>query len=115
MLGEQHAVSRERDILHAFQRGQLADQLGDIRAQQRLAAGEANLLYAELHEQPRQARDLLERQPLVRLEEAVVLVEGLPRHAVRAAEIAPVHHRNAQVVQRAIERIARSRLDGAGG
>ena len=51
MLGEQHAVGGQRDVLHAFQRRQLADQLGNIRAQQRLAAREAHLLHAELHEQ----------------------------------------------------------------
>ena len=43
-----------------------------------------------------------------------MLVEGLPRHAVRAAEIAAVHHRNAQIVQRAVERIARPQVHGQG-
>jgi hypothetical protein len=46
MLGEQHAVGSERHVLHAFQRRQLADQLGNIRAQQRLAAREPHLLDA---------------------------------------------------------------------
>src|SRR5271168_4882295 len=40
-----------------------------------------------------------------------MLVELFFRHAVRATKIAPVHHRNAQVVQRAaqpIERVVRA-------
>ena len=114
MLREQHAVGRQRDVLHAFERGELADQLGDIRAQQRLAAGEPHLLHAELHEQARQPRDLFERQALGRLQEAIVLVKRLPRHAVRAAEVAAIHHRNAQVVQRPIQRVARPRVHGQG-
>ena len=80
-------------------------------AQQRLAAGDAQLAHAELREQARQAHDLVEGQAFVRLQEAVVVVEALLRHAIRAAEIAAVHDRDAQVVQR--PRRARSRGGGA--
>ena len=79
---------------------QVADEIGEIRPQQRLAAGEAQLAHPEPHEQARQAHDLIERQALVRAEEAVAVVERLPRHAVRAAEVAPVHDRDPQVAHR---------------
>src|SRR2546430_3513752 len=36
-----------------------------------------------------------------------LLVVGLARHAVRAAEVAPVHDRDAQVAHRAGERVPR--------
>ena len=104
---QQHAVGGESHVFDAGDVGQIADEIGQIGTQQRLAAGQAQLAYAELHEQPRQAHDLIERQPLVRSEEAVALMVGLARHAVRAAEVAAVHHRDAQVAHRARQRIAR--------
>ena len=36
----------------------------------------------------------------LRFQKTIVLVEGLARHAIRTAEIAAVHHRDAQVVDR---------------
>jgi hypothetical protein len=42
--------------------GQIADQIGEIGAQQRFAAGEAQLAHAEAAKEPREAHDLLERQ-----------------------------------------------------
>ena len=50
-------------------------------------------------------------KPFLRLQESIVLVELLLRHAVGAAEIAAVHDRDAQIVQRpaeAIERMVRA-------
>ena len=84
---------------------EIADQIGQIRAQQRLAAGEPQLAHAEAREQAREAHDLLEGQALVRFQESIVLVELLLRHAVGAAEIAAIHHGNAQIVQRTTESI----------
>ena len=46
VLRQQHAVGGQRDILDAGDRGQVADQVGEIRAQQRLAAGQAQLAHA---------------------------------------------------------------------
>ena len=104
---KQHRVRRERDVLHALERSEFADEFGQIRAQQRFAAGQPNLLHAQLHEQSRQPGDLIERQTLGGLQKTIVIMEGLPRHAVRAAEVAAIHDRNAQVVQRPAQRIAR--------
>src|SRR5207253_685877 len=111
---QQHAVGGEGDVLDARNGRQVADQVGKAGAQQRLAAGEAELAHAELHEESREAHDLVEGQPLVRAEEAVLLVVGLAGHAVRTAEVAAVHHRDAQVAHRAGERIPwrRTRVQG---
>ncbi len=50
----------------ALDAGQHLDQLLEVAAQHRLAAGEAHLLDAQLGEDARQARDLLEAEQLVR-------------------------------------------------
>ena len=115
VLGEQHAVGGERDVLDAGQRREIADEIGEIRAQQRLAAGDAHLLHAGAHEHARQAQDLREVEPLAGFQEAVRLVKGLARHAIRAAEIAAVHDRDAQVVDGPPQRVhaARGRLGRA--
>jgi hypothetical protein len=72
-----------------------------------LTAGQPELAHAERHEQPREPHDLLERQALGGAQELVFLVERLPRHAVGAAEVAAIHHRNAQIAQRPCLRVAR--------
>jgi len=61
---EQNAIGRERDVLNARDIAQVTDQVGEIRAQQRLAACQAELAHPELREQPPETHDLLERQPL---------------------------------------------------
>src|SRR6185369_5815030 len=79
------------------------------------ATGQADLGYAELDEQPRETLDLHEREDLRTRQEFVALAVDFGRHAVWAAEIAAVGHRNAQVPQRTREQVARrirSRLDG---
>src|SRR4030095_1590079 len=65
--------------------------------------------------------DLLERQDLDAGQEGVVAAEHRLGHAVRAAEVAPVGHRDAQVPQRTAEavshptgRLARSRTTRIG-
>ena len=63
-----------------------------------------SFLHAGAHEHARQAQDLREVQPLAAVQEAVRLVERLARHAVRAAEVAAIHDRDAQVVDRAAQR-----------
>ena len=92
------------------------DQPLEVLAQQRLAAGQPDLLDAEADEHARDARDLLERQQLVVRQERVVAAEHLLRHAVDAAEVAAVGDRDAQVVQapaaRVRERPARRRARG---
>ena len=51
------------------------------------------------------ARDLLEREQLLAVEEAVVAPEDLLRHAVDAAEVAAVGDRDAEVAERSAEAV----------
>src|SRR5690606_20684259 len=95
-LRQQYAVGGERD-LHVGDVGEALDQLVDILAQQRLAAGDAQLAYASCGEDACHAFDLLETEQIGTRQEGVVLVEHLARHAVGAAEVAAVGDRDAQV------------------
>ncbi len=64
VAGQERAVGGQRDVIDPGQIGQQPDQHGQVAPEQRLAAGQAQLAYAERHEQPGQATDLLERQQL---------------------------------------------------
>eukprot|EP01032_Pedospumella_encystans_P030462 gene30463-34386_t len=87
------------DIAAHTQLGKHADQLLDVFAQQRLAAGQAQFLDAMLDEDPGDARDFFKAQQRGMRQVVVVLVEHFLGHAVDAAEIAAVGDGNAQVVQ----------------
>jgi hypothetical protein len=104
---QQHAIGGERDVLDVRQLRQVADEIREVRPQQRLAAGDAQFLDAGAHEHARQAQDLREVQALAAAQEAVRLVEGLARHAVGTAEIAAVHDRDPQVVDGTPHRVER--------
>ena len=79
-----------------------------VAPDERLAAGDPQLLDAERHERPRRPLDLLEGQDLVARQERVVLPEDLLGHAIGAPEVAPVGDRDAQVAHRPTERVGRS-------
>ncbi len=81
----------------------MLDEPLEVATEQRLAAGDPKLARPECDERPGDARDLLERQQLAPVEEAVVAPVDLFRHAVGAAEIAAVGDRDAQVAQRTAE------------
>ena len=100
---EEPAVGRHGDIGHAQVPLQDADQFGHVAAQQGLAAGQADFLNAQGHECPRDAGQLGEAHELRVAQERIARAEHLPRHAVGAPEVAPVGHRDAQVVQPAVE------------
>ncbi len=112
---EDRAVGRQREVerraVGARQLGEHRDQPLEVAPQERLAAGEADLLHAVRDEQPREADDLLEGQQRRVRQERVLLVEHLLRHAVAAAEVAAVGDRDAQVAQRPIEAV----VENAGG
>ncbi len=114
MLGEQDAVGGQGDIVDAGDAGQIAHQVGQIGSQQRLATRESQLAHAEPREQAHQSHDFLEAQPFARAQEPILVVESVPGHAVRAAEIAAIHYGDAQVVQGPATRVAR-RVQGAQG
>ena len=118
---QQRAVGGQCEVERAaLGRGQLRepfDQEFEILAQQRFATRQADFFDAMRDEQPSQPLDFLEPQQRAVRQERVVLVEHRARHAVHAAEIAAIGHRNAQIPQRTRQRVAQyaaGRLHGAG-
>ena len=91
--GQQDAVGGQPDILEARDRHQLLDQRRQVAADQRLAAGQPNLVDSQRHGDAGNPLDLLEAQ------------QGGPRlkphllgHAIDAADVAAVGHADPQVV-----------------
>jgi len=104
--GEQAAVGGQRDVVQAVERGEPGDQLGQALAQQRLSAGDPQLAHADAHEAAHDALDLVEGEPRGRVQ-AMVVRHAIGGHAVGAAEIAGLDHRQTQVAQRPAQRVAR--------
>ena len=106
---QQRAVGGERDVgrraVHSAQFGQLRHQLFQALAQQRLAAGQAYLAHAVRQKHPCQPGDFFKTQQRVVRQVTVILVKHFLGHAVVAAEIAAVGDADAQVAQRAAQRI----------
>ena len=105
--GEERAVRRQRELepvaVGRLDRGEQLDEVLDVAADERLAAGEAHGADAEAGEDADDAGHLLEREQLAALEERVLAPEDLLRHAVDAAEVAAVGDRDAQGLERAPE------------
>ena len=99
LLRQQGAVRRQRHV-EAADRGEPLDQHLEVAAQERLAAGDPDLLDAVGDEGAREPLDLLEGEQLLAVHEAVAAAEDLLRHAVDAAEVAAVRDRDAQVAER---------------
>ena len=95
---EQDAVGRHRQVANGGARGEPADQIGQVAAQQRLASGQPHLVDAERGEDVDQRLDFLEVQDVFARQPDVVRL----RHAVAAAQVAAIRHRQAQVPQRAM-------------
>ena len=72
------------------------DELGELAARQRLAAGEPHVGDPEPRQQRDQALDLLEREDLI----AAQPLHSLGRHAVATAEVAAIGDRDAKVGDR---------------
>src|SRR6188472_37200 len=100
--GEERRVRRQRDV-EAVDRREPLDEPLELAPQERLAAGETDLLDAEGHERPRHPLEFLEREQLLAVHEAVPLTEHGLRHAVGAAEVAAVGDRDPQVANRTPE------------
>ncbi len=83
------------------------EQRHDAAAHQRLAAGQPQLAYAARHERRAQAVKLFQGQEIGLGQEAHVF-----RHAIDTAEVAAVGHRDAQIADRAAERIDQRRVPG---
>src|SRR5579885_531225 len=97
LLRQQIAVRRKRQVLNALDPFQLGKKIDDARAQQRLAAGDADLA----NTQP--GHDASHAEKLVPIEEVAMreIVFRVGRLAVNAAEVAAVCYGNSQVVNRA--------------
>ena len=106
LLRQERAVRRQRQL--DVERREHLDQPLDVPAHERLAAGDAELAHAVRDERAREARDLLVVEQLRARQELVVAAEDLLRHAVDAAEVAPVGDRDAEIAQRAAETIHRA-------
>ena len=83
--------------------GEHRDQPLEVAADQRLAAGQPELVDAEPDGRARDPGDLVEVEQLLAVEEPVVVAEDLLRHAVGATEVAPIGDRDPQVPQRPAE------------
>jgi hypothetical protein len=109
VLGELAAVGGQRQLLEGARSrdgGRAAEQAHDVLAHQRLAAGQAQLPDAAAHEGAAQPLQLLERQHLGLGQEGHVL-----GHAIDAAEIAAVRHRDAQIGDMPAKRIDHDSCD----
>ncbi len=104
LLLQQRTVGRQRD-LESGDRRKLLDQPVDAMPQQRLAAGQADLLHAACGEDTGDARDLFEGQQIGARQERIVAAEHRLRHAIHAAEVAAIGDRDAQVAHRPAEGI----------
>src|SRR6476469_1210315 len=104
---EQGAVGGQGEVGEAVrpQRREHRDERLEVAAEQRLAAGQADLGDACCQEQPRQALDLLEGQQLLAAQKHEVVAEHLLRHAVGAAEVAAIGDRDAQIAERPCESV----------
>ena len=99
LIREQHAVGGEREILQAGLGRDHPHERRHIAAEQRLAAGQADLVDAEREEDVDERAGFLEMQDVLARQPDVVLL----RHAVFAAEVAAVGDRQPQVAQRTSE------------
>ena len=104
---ERRSVGGKREVSHALDHGQLADQVRQVPAHRRLAPGDPELLHAETDEDAGQPRDLLVAQDLGSRQEREVAAEDLRGHAVGAAEVAAVGHRDPEVTRKAAQPVAR--------
>ena len=93
-------IGGQRQVAQAFDRTEVAKQLHDILPYQRFAAGDANLVDAELDEGTADAFHFFQRQQLRARHEL-----HLFRHAVNAAQIAAVGDRQTDVADVATETV----------
>ena len=105
LAGQERAVRRQGEI-EAGNPGEHRDELLDVATKERLPAGEADLLDAELDEHPGEAGDLLEGQELVAPQEFIVMAEHVLGHAVGTAEVTAVGDRDPQITKRPPERVS---------
>ena len=88
LLGKQNAIRCKRKIANARIGREHSNKLRKIAPQQRLAPRESHVFDAQRGKHLNQPRDFLERQQFLPRQPDVLLL----RHAVVAAQVAPVGH-----------------------
>src|SRR5207253_10409468 len=99
---KQQPVRRHREVRDACVARDQVDERRQVVPQQRLPAGEPDLVHAQPAEHADQARDLLEREDRFPRQPDVLVL----RHAVAAPHVAAVGNRDPQTAERAAERVA---------
>ena len=94
---QQDPVGCQRQVLDRRLRREQFDQLRQVAAEQRLAAREPHPIHAERGERVHQHGDFFEVEDALARQPRVVRL----RHAVLAAQVAPVGDRHAEAAQRA--------------
>ena len=92
---KQRSVRRQGQL--GIELGEHRDQVLDVPPDQRLTAGEADLVDAERDGRAGNPRDLVEVEQFLAIEEPVGVAEYLLRHAIGATEVAPIGHRDPEV------------------
>jgi hypothetical protein len=108
---EQHAVRRQRDVQLRPRVTEHPDQDREIGANEGLATGHLQAPHPQADERCEQSRELLEGEELVLREPR----QALERHAVRAAEVAPVGDGDPEVVGDAVEGVDQRSVEGHRG
>ena len=98
---QQDAVGREGEVADAGPRRERSDERRQIPPQQRLAAGQAHTIDAQIAEGVGDRANLLEREERVLRQPRIV---GLG-HAVEAPQVAAVGHRHAETAKRTPEAV----------
>ncbi len=93
LIRQKDAVGRQADVLDAGNGGEHAHQPVEVPAHERFAAGQANLVDAQRSGDPDEVRDFLESEQFRAVHE-----HNFFRHAVGAAQVAPVRDADAEVV-----------------
>ena len=90
LLGQQVGVGRKSEVNIRVNAREHTDEVRQVSAEQRFAAGNAKLIHSQTHEEAGKAGDLLEAENLILGEELVALAENFGRHTVGAPKVAPV-------------------------
>ena len=96
LLAEEDPVGRQRQIAEPRLAREEPGELRQAASQQWLAAGEPDLVDAEVHENLGERADFLEVEDLLARQPDIVLFG----HAVATAQVAAVGHRDPEVAQR---------------
>ena len=102
-LGQERAVGGEAQVFQSADTGEVPKQSVQVAPDQGLAARNSDSPDAQVDEEARQPDDLFESQQLPLLDPDVLV----QRHAVPATVVAPVRHRDSQILHGSAECVGR--------